>query len=53
MSNAELDTFRKICRKFQHNPFSCLGGILFTRFGDGYTYRHMNGDYKLALLAKR
>ena len=53
---SELDTFRKISWKFQLNPLSHLGGILFIRFDVGYTYRHMDGqiwgDYKLASLAK-
>jgi len=34
LSDAQLDTLRKIPCKFQLNPFSCLGGVVVTRFFD-------------------
>ena len=34
MSDAQLDTLRKIPCKFQLNPYSCLGGVVVTRFFD-------------------
>ena len=34
LSDAQLDTLRKIPCKFQLNPFSRLGGVVRTRFFD-------------------
>ena len=34
LSDAQLDTLRKIPCKFQLNPSSCLGGDVVTRFFD-------------------
>ena len=34
LSDAQLDTLRKIPQKFQINSSCCLGGVVVTRFGD-------------------
>ena len=42
MSDAKLDTLRKIFWKFQLNPSSRLGGVVVTELGDGQTYGFSN-----------
>ena len=38
--------------KFQLNPYSRLGGVVVTRFGDGHTEIRTGSVYRLAPLAK-
>ena len=48
MSDAQLDTLRKIPCKFQLNPSSHLGGVVRTRYFDFYdlqTYLRTDGKH--------
>ena len=48
LSDAQLDTLRKISCKFQLNPSSPLGGVVRTRFfdfDDLQTYLQTDGKY--------